>query len=71
MAPVKGSLFIFFFLSWIISFNEPQSLFKFELLLILNFLLWHYQKDYNYSQADLNNHSDQLNPNNDEYQGED
>ena len=27
-------------------------------------------QDYDYSQADLDNHSNQLNPNNDEYQGE-
>lgn len=26
--------------------------------------------DYEYTQADLDNHSDQLNPNNDEYQGD-
>lgn len=25
--------------------------------------------DYEYTQADLDNHSDQLNPNNDEYNG--
>lgn len=25
------------------------------------------QKDYEYTQADLDNHSNQLNPNNDEY----
>ncbi len=26
--------------------------------------------DYEYTQADLDNHSNQLNPNNDEYQGD-
>lgn len=26
--------------------------------------------DYDYTQADLDNHSNQLNPNNDEYQGD-
>ncbi len=26
-------------------------------------------KDYEYTQADLDNHANQLNPNNDEYQG--
>jgi hypothetical protein len=26
-------------------------------------------KDYEYTQADLDNHADQLNPNNDEYKG--
>ena len=28
-------------------------------------------KDYEYTQADLDNHSNQLNPNNDEYKGSD